>query len=330
MTVRRAPTPEVTPARGPLPSRTLSRTARAGISLLICVTLLAACQGDTTSTSVPLHGTPVGSLVVRREGTDTWFALGASGPAALAIGFEPGAIWSPDGRSVAFTRGSAGRWRLVVSDSGGRNRRTLVGRRYAPHLGAAAWSPDGRELAFLCDICRRLGGPVPEIVDVATGAIHRVVGPPSGMYFDGIDWGGRWLALHGRGGFWIGPAAGGAFRRIVSAGAGEDWDLSPSGNTIAAETESDACLTRAIDIISVPSGATSRIVSSSDYVFAPVWSPDGNWIAFTFLPAAEIDPKDCSARGPETTEIRIVPLAGGAQRTLYRGAAWAIAWVPEG
>lgn len=73
---------------------------------------------------------------------------GSSAPSRIDTGPGSafGATWSPDGSRIAFIRGGAGRWELVVSEPDGRNPIVL-----APEVAqfGPQWSPDGKAVAIL-------------------------------------------------------------------------------------------------------------------------------------------------------------------------------------
>jgi hypothetical protein len=103
------------------------------------------------------------------EGAEAIFITSREGTREVASGFHawaevPDAIWSPNGRSIAYARQRSGQpWAVeAVRIVGGRPRRISgIGRAFAP-----VWSPDGRSIAFTASTSynassiyiRRLGG----------------------------------------------------------------------------------------------------------------------------------------------------------------------------
>jgi tricorn protease len=85
---------------------------------------------------------------------------------------ERGAIWSPDGKSIAYFSDASGEYQLVVRPQDGKG----AGRSY-PLKGSGyyqrpAWSPDSKTIAFI-DNSRTLYW-----IDLATGAVKRIAAEP--------------------------------------------------------------------------------------------------------------------------------------------------------
>jgi dipeptidyl aminopeptidase/acylaminoacyl peptidase len=71
-------------------------------------------------------------------------------------GRDIGAVWSPDGQRLAFTRRQHDHWEVYVVDADGRNLSRLTDTPERPdgqpgNSAAPAWSPDGKSLAFVTD-----------------------------------------------------------------------------------------------------------------------------------------------------------------------------------
>jgi len=105
--------------------------------------------------------------------------------------------WSPDGRTIAFTRDGA--HDIWLMDADGTNERILVSDINANHGVGPVWSPDGERIVYqqLCDVNER-GGPCREEHEVVLVAVNQngdaepatqVLPPPQTAGPDGpISW----------------------------------------------------------------------------------------------------------------------------------------------
>jgi Tol biopolymer transport system component len=112
---------------------------------------------------------------------------GTSGPSRIDTGPDSafGATWSPDGNHIAFIRGDAGRWELVVSDPDGGNALVLATEiaQFGPQ-----WSPDGKAVAIL-DAYSGTHGAI-RIVPIVGGqetVVPMTILDPSSVTTPGID-----------------------------------------------------------------------------------------------------------------------------------------------
>jgi len=89
---------------------------------------------------------------------------------------DEGAIWSPDGSMIAFTRGPAsgligglGSYSLMLIDADGSNQRVLL--ENADANIAQAWLPDGKSILY---IVKGPEGATVNKIDITTGSVERV------------------------------------------------------------------------------------------------------------------------------------------------------------
>jgi TolB protein len=252
---------------------------------------------------------------------------------------DGGAVWSPDGRQLAFTRSpvAAGRSGVVVMNADGSGALELaVGR-------APAWSPDGQRIAFLRSSTTDLSGRVSDLFVMTrdgTGQV-RIPGGEGRQAF--LDWspdGSRIAVLES-------PLAGqvptyqvavmnaDASGRVVvthdddGADSGPSW--SPDGSRIAygGRTRVNGIVaSTAPDIYTMnPDGTAVALLTDSkrppgdqEYYEDPVWSPDGAKIAFTRV-----------SRSSDRTDVFVMNADGsGAVQLSDSGAHdFASSWQPS-
>jgi len=212
---------------------------------------------------------------------------------------------SPDGRRVAYVTLEEGReGRLFVRDlASGAEEQLLPGLPTAMHL-SPTWSPDGTRLAF-AERAMDAGVASIKILDLASRTVTAVPGtdvPAAGsmalatLGMLPLQWSrdGRFLLYqrhldHG-GEHGIVPVAGGAGRPLGdSVGLGS---LSPDGRYMAYTVGVKG--SEQVFVQPVGGGARRRITSEPGGNRNPVWSPDGNAIAYF-----------------RRDGIWIVPMAGG-------------------
>jgi dipeptidyl aminopeptidase/acylaminoacyl peptidase len=185
---------------------------------------------------------------------------------------------SPDGRSIAFTRGEytqppgrldfPDRFRLAVTGLGGRRVRFVAENGFDP-----AWAPSGRWIAYgNSDGLHR--------VTPDGRRSRRVLGMPGGS----LDWSSRNLIafVRQRGlrrDIYAVRPDGTGLRRLTRGGVSRDPSWSPDGRSIAFTR----FVTRGVELerrdvmVRTGSGPARRVVTRG---FAPVWAPDGESIAF--------------------------------------------------
>jgi len=182
-----------------------------------------------------------------------------------------------------------------------------------------SFSPDGREIAF-----SRIGDKPQRNIYIEKIGASKPVQLTFGMEDDREPaWSpdGRYIAFCrliadqtaiGRFAVYVKPAAGGGERRITDGSEGVSW--SPDGRTLAVAGPPEAS---GIFRVSLETGERTQLTRSGPYLDNfPVFSPDGQWIAFG------------RSLTPSVREIFIVPSGGGNPRELTfdhhftHGEAW--------
>ena len=184
---------------------------------------------------------------------DLWIASVADPSDARKLDAGPGwngdVRWSPDGKSLAFLSDRRGRRQIyIVSVEGGTARR-LTSTRCG--ITEFHWSPDSQTIAFTADETPVSNGDF-EVVNEkrSKSRLWRIEVPKSADE----------------------PVA--APKRLLPdelIPGGFAW--SPAGDRIAIQSDG-------IYVLDIASGAATKIVSGAGPYRNPVWSPDGNFIAF--------------------------------------------------
>lgn len=251
-----------------------------------CLGALAVLAGGATSAHAAFPGLN-GQIGFSTGPTPDLFAIDADGRNARPLAVRPARdeepAWSPDGRRVAWVSYGTGRGQIMVADADGRNVR-----RFAPSQqgfdGSPSWSPDGRRIVFTSG---REGTGTSEIfvADADGTNVRRLTFRPledgSPVFSpDGtkIVWNSRETTQE-RMHLYVMNADGSGQRRLVPNRSAPDTQasFSPDGRRILFMSYDDGYELWVADA----DGTDARkIVNRMRETYSPVWSPDGNRIAF--------------------------------------------------
>ena len=202
-------------------------------------------------------------------------------PEILASDTEP--AWSPDGNRVAYVHWSSGAERdayptgLYVLDLR-TNARTLVraGLALSPD-----WNPDGTRLAF------SIGNIVSSEPD---GSGYKLLTQHGSAFFPAWSPDGKRLAFdtshqdpRGASAIWLVNTDGAGHKDISTHGTGEwrDPDWAPDGHRIVHLRFLTGVSGEEIFSMDSTGGEALRLTTNEMNDRNPVWSPDGQWIAWT-------------------------------------------------
>lgn len=199
-----------------------------------------------------------------------------SDPRDLGAGHSP--VWSPDGTRLAFSGPDEGAPEILIMNVDGTGRRALAEGR------SQAWSPDGLSIAFT----RTVNGVDGVFVIGVDGTDERRLGEGADPVWSAD---GQRIAFTraGVGGYDIfAMNADGTEQLQLTDVAGHDrrpaW--SPDGDRIAFDTERHGDLTEEspdteIYVMNADGSGQHRLTQGGGKDRRPVWSPDGQRIAFT-------------------------------------------------
>ena len=208
------------------------------------------------------------------SGLSQLYAVNSDGTARQRLTWQRNAVepdWSPDGRTIAFSRPTGGV--LLMHADGSHVRAVVAGRG-----GAPTFSRDGKRIAFVlpatCTVCSSSG----VIWTARTNGTdrHRIVKDGRSP-----DWSpdGKKIAFVGHDLDLYTVDATGGGRTAVTHGGNTVWPVwSPNGDEIAFIRAGETSWELAV--VDVASGSTRVLASDVNGDARPAWSPGGGRIAY--------------------------------------------------
>lgn len=307
-----APEPRQTDTR---PARVVQRRRRAGgwVGLLVGFVLALAVVGSALAYGLPRLGAWLEGI--GPQPTLDLFPARTTTPAPGSTATEPpvraAGQWQ-QGR-LAFPRQRAGLATLYMMDDSSAWQPRQLYEAPGKHVFGSKWSPNGQKIAFyVFPYDMRVMDAVDPNSAFTVGECHSPTWTNDSI---------RLLCVSSEEGrFRMYDADGGGLRRLDARGHTPDW--SPVSNEVVYSRVNSAGGTT-IDIYNVDSGENITLVDEGNMEnFAPVWSLDGQQIAFQ------------SNRDSQQSEIWVMSRDGQGARRLTRtpGGAWSRgpAWSPDG
>ena len=199
--------------------------------------------------------------------------------------------WSPDGKRIVFVSERDGNSEIYVMDADGRNQHNLTNNLSSD--SSPSWSPDGNRIAFDSNRDGRFNWEI-YVMDTDGGNQQNLTNHP-----DDDGW------PDDRYPSWSPDGA-----HIVFSARREE------------HVENKFAVTYEIYVMDADGGNQQRLTNNRNNELSPVWSPDGNRIAFVSDRKGNLDNFD----------IYIMDADGGNQQNLTNNRAWnwQPSWSPDG
>jgi len=281
------------------------RRRAAGLATGVAVALLVA----TVAWQMRPAGTRVAGAGSTLSGTMAYFSYDGGAPSmsvrARTFGGSDTELmaennyapveFSPDGTQLAYAQRAGDGTAMTVANADGSNAHEV-----GQGLGAEqlSWSPDGTRLAFIAQISSDGAGTAVSILDLATGEVVRLPAA-DGYLWSQIAWSpdGAQIALYGKlaqlegsddgNGIYLMPVEGGPLVVLKADVTTEFMDWSPDGSQLAFSVRNVPWPADRGDygwdiaIINADGTGFQQLTDRSTWDNFPVWSPDGQWIAFS-------------------------------------------------
>jgi len=187
---------------------------------------------------------------------------------------------------------------------------------------APAFSPDGARVAFV--LCQQTEKEVGDIYvkSLPDGSLLKVTSTPGKYFCPRFSPDGKYLGFVKFGadqpGVYVIPALGGSVGKLLTLHPWDFWfDWSPDGKSVVypdSDSPNDRGVLHRLDLQTLQD---STIATGNLAAPQPLYSPDGQWIAF----------------GSGWDQLAVIPSAGGKPRTLTDssadGSVGGFAWTPD-
>jgi Tol biopolymer transport system component len=291
--------------------------------LTVLTVVVAACGAERgaeqTRNGLIAAATEDGIHLLKEDGTLVRVVPGTKGMA------EP--TWSPDGELLAASDGLD----VVTLRPDGTSVERVIENASAP-----SWSPDGEQLVVMRDTCGddeqcslEVDNPYELFVVNSDGTDPRRLTAHPG--YDGDPhWSpdGEWIAFTGDDGLYVIRPDGTGRKRLLPG----DWPYargwSPDGTHLLFEDfHEDPAVGMEIGILNFETGETRDLPDEQGHDLLPVWSPDGERIAF--LATADCRRTgECTAHEP--WEVWVMDADGKNARRITDGGYGPPSWAPKG
>ncbi|MEP6779122.1 MAG: protein kinase [Gemmatimonadaceae bacterium] len=265
---------------------------------LDAVPAITNARGNSKSSKIPKAGWAIFAIVCAVMALASFFVgramshqstqpIGSFG-AATKVTYEPGVETlpsiSPDGKSVAYSAGPVGAWRIYIRQTAGGRIVPLTNDSGAVESNAA-WSSDGKRILFLAQkgVFSAAGGG---------GDVRPEIPPPANSEIRSATWSpdGKSIAYNVGDSLWLWNDK----HRAKLIAAVPDLGLcswSPKGELIAcvsgnflyskpdAQTFANDAPSRIV-VMRVSDGRVKTVSDTLSLNQNPIWSPDGKWLYY--------------------------------------------------
>ncbi|HSQ32335.1 MAG TPA: protein kinase [Gemmatimonadaceae bacterium] len=198
---------------------------------------------------------------------------------ATSAALEMSPAISPDGKFVAFMRGTPGSFRIMVRQITGERSVVVSGELASGSHEYPRWSPDGSQIAFEAN-------GAAYVVPATGGAPKLLVPPSAGTSIVSPTWSpdGSQLAYADDRGLWIRNAAGGDPKELVAGGLIHSLAWSPDGRQLAYVNGNrpglDNQSSAPIWVASVATGARHQVAPPNWINLSPTWLLDSRALLY--------------------------------------------------